>query len=91
MDWVEALTYVQKMNEQNYLGYSDWRLPSVKELETITDYSYLPVATGSTAIAPILNMTTINNENGDHDRAFYWSNTTHKALTDGELSVNCAS
>ncbi|MGB5444283.1 MAG: DUF1566 domain-containing protein, partial [Psychromonas sp.] len=91
MDWVEALAYVKKMNDQNYLGHSDWRLPNVKELETITDYSYSPVKTNSPAIDPIFNMTTISNENGDDDWAFYWSNTTHKALANGVLNVNHAS
>lgn len=91
MNWVEALAYVQKMNAENYLGYSDWRLPSVKELETITDYSNSPVKTGSPAIDPIFNMTTITNENGEDDWAFYWSNTTHKALANGELRVDYAS
>ncbi|WP_413700369.1 DUF1566 domain-containing protein [Psychromonas sp. KJ10-10] len=79
------------MNQQNYLGHDDWRLPNIKELETITDYSYSPVATNSPAIDPIFNMTTIKNENGDDDWAFYWSNTTHKGLIDGDLKVNHAS
>jgi len=51
MDWVEALAYVQKMNNQKYLGYSDWRLPSVKELHTLTDYRYSPAKTNSPAEA----------------------------------------
>jgi hypothetical protein len=47
MNWLEALAYLQTMNERNYFGYSDWRLPSVKELETITDYGYSPVKTAA--------------------------------------------
>jgi hypothetical protein len=91
MNWVEALAYVQTMNDENYLGHNDWRLPNVKELETITDYRYSPVATNSPAIDPIFNMTTIINENGNDDWAFYWSNTTHKAMTEDGLNVNHAS
>lgn len=91
MDWQEALAYAQKMNQQNYLGYSDWRLPNIKELETITDYRYSPVKTNSPAIDPIFNMTTITNENGNDDWGFYWSNTTHKAFADEKLTVNNAS
>ncbi|MEP3351651.1 MAG: DUF1566 domain-containing protein [Marinomonas sp.] len=85
MDWIEALAYVKKMNAANYLGHNDWRLPSVKELHTITDYRYSPPKTGTPAIDPIFNMTPIINENGDTDWAFYWSNTTHQAMMNGEL------
>ncbi|MDV7106346.1 DUF1566 domain-containing protein [Vibrio sp. TH_r3] len=91
MNWVEALAYVQQMNAENYLGYSDWRLPNVKELETITDYRYSPAKTGTPAIDPIFNMTTVTNENGNDDWAFYWSNTTHKAFANGDLHVGAAS
>lgn len=91
MDWIEALAYVQKMNEQNYLGYNDWRLPNVKELHTITDYRYSPVKTGTPTIDPVFNMTTIRNENGEDDWAIYWSNTTHQQKIDGKISGRFAS
>lgn len=81
MDWLEALAYVKQMNQQHYLGYNDWRLPSVKELQTITDFSHSPVKSGKPAIDPIFNMTTITNENGDKDWAFYWSSTTHQSYS----------
>lgn len=35
----EAYDYVESLNEANYLGYNDWRLPNVKELQSIADYS----------------------------------------------------
>jgi len=34
-NWYEALDYAKELNEQNYCGYSNWRLPKVDELETI--------------------------------------------------------
>jgi hypothetical protein len=37
--WQEALEWITELNAANYLGYHDWRLPSVKELQTIIDYS----------------------------------------------------
>lgn len=91
MDWVQALAYVRRMNEENYLGYGDWRLPSVKELHTITDYRYSPAKTGSPAIDPIFNMTSVRNENGDQDWAFYWSSTTHQQKIGGKLTGKFAS
>ncbi|MDC7233987.1 MAG: DUF1566 domain-containing protein [Spirochaetales bacterium] len=36
--WVDTLIWVQKMNEVEYLGYSDWRLPDAKELQSIVQY-----------------------------------------------------
>jgi len=37
MDWFEALKYCQQLRLG---GYSDWRLPNIKELNTILDLSY---------------------------------------------------
>ncbi len=34
MNWFEAMTWAQQLN---YAGYSDWRLPSKEELETLVD------------------------------------------------------
>ena len=36
--WVDTLVWVQEMNAVNYLGYSDWRLPDAKELQSIVQY-----------------------------------------------------
>jgi len=80
MTWEEALAWVQQMNEENYLGYSDWRLPNVKELQSIVDYSRSPDTTGSAAIDPLFNVTPITNEAGQTDYPYYWSSTTHANL-----------
>ena len=77
MDWEEALDWVQEINDANHLGYNDWRLPNVKELQTIVDYTRSPDTTDSAAINPLFNCTVITNEDGEKDYPFYWSGTTH--------------
>jgi hypothetical protein len=82
MNWEDALAWVQQKNAENYLGYSDWRLPNAKEMQSIVDYSRAPDATGSAAIDPIFNITQITNENGEVDYPWFWTSTTH-ARADG--------
>jgi pimeloyl-ACP methyl ester carboxylesterase len=33
--WQHALDYIKKLNQENYLGHNDWRLPNVNELESL--------------------------------------------------------
>lgn len=82
LNWEEALAYVKTKNAVKYLGYSDWRLPNVKELHSILDYSRSPDTTNSAAIDPLFNATSITNEAGQNDYSFYWSSTTHANSTD---------
>nr|MEE4269571.1 DUF1566 domain-containing protein [Candidatus Krumholzibacteria bacterium] len=77
LNWEEALAWVQARNEEQYLGHDDWRLPSVKELQSIVDYTRSPDTSGSAAIASVFQSTAITNEAGQEDYAFYWSGTTH--------------
>ena len=77
MNWESALAWVQKQNERKYLGYDDWRLPDIKTLQSIVDYSRAPGVTGSAAIDPVFQSTEIRNEAGEPDDGCFWSSTTH--------------
>jgi hypothetical protein len=77
MDWEDAIAWVQTKNSENYLGYNDWRLPNAKELQSIVDYTRSPSTTGSAAIRPVFNSTSITDEGGDTNYPFYWTGTTH--------------
>ncbi len=87
LNWQEALAYTAAQNDAAYLGYSDWRLPNVKELQGIVDYDRSPDTTDSAAIDPLFNATPISNEEGETDYGFYWSSTTHTNWTDNPGSA----
>ena len=79
MNWEQALKWVQTKNSENYLGHNDWRMPNVKELQSIVDYSKSPATTNSPAIDSIFNTTKMKNEDGNEDYGYFWSSTTHIA------------
>ncbi|MFC1907325.1 DUF1566 domain-containing protein [Chloroflexota bacterium] len=88
MDWESTLAWVQEKNRENYLGYTDWRLPNAKELQSIVDYTRSRRTTDSAAIAPIFNTTAIIDERGETNYPFYWTGTTHvNALLGGSSAV----
>ena len=77
MVWKTALSWVQQKNSDAYLGYTDWRLPNAKEMQSIVNYSRAPDATDSAAIDPVFNITQIINENMAIDYPWFWTGTTH--------------
>ena len=90
LNWEEALAWVETQNAAGYLGHSDWRLPNVKELQSIVDYTRSPATTGSAAIDPVFDTTPITNEAGAEDYAFYWSGTTHANAMGGQSGAYVA-
>jgi hypothetical protein len=84
LSWDKAISYCEASTTA---GYSDWRLPNVKELQSIVDYTRSPDTTDSPAIDPIFNSSNFTNENGESDYGFYWSNTTHKTYTGNGASA----
>jgi len=70
MNWQQALNYAENLK---YAGYSDWRLPNTKELQSIVDYTRAPDALDpayrGAAIDPIFDLT--------ETESYFWTSTTH--------------
>ncbi len=69
MNWESALGYCQNLD---YAGYTDWRLPNAKELQSIVDYTQAPDAQNPArqgpAIDPIFSLT--------EPESWFWTGTT---------------
>jgi hypothetical protein len=64
LDWQDALAFAEQKNGENYLGYNDWRVPNIKELQSIVDYSGVYPAIDSRYFQ-------ITDEN-----SYFWSSTS---------------
>ncbi|WP_022853277.1 Lcl C-terminal domain-containing protein [Thermodesulfatator atlanticus] len=63
VSWQEALEFIKNLNKGNFLGFSDWRLPNIRELESLIDYgSHSPSLPKGHPFHKV--------------REFYWSSTT---------------
>lgn len=87
LDWEQALRWCEELE---YAGYSDWRLPDIKELQSLVDYTRSPDTSQSAAIDPVFEVTPICDPLGQVDYPFYWSSTTHKRLGRGESAAYIA-
>ncbi|MFI3302888.1 MAG: DUF1566 domain-containing protein [Rikenellaceae bacterium] len=74
IEWTEALPYAEGAT---LAGHTDWRLPNIKELQSIADYSRAPSQKAlEPAVYPIFNCTPIINEAKADDYGYYWSSTS---------------
>ena len=84
LNWQDALNWCESLA---YAGFTDWRLPNIKELQSIVDYSRSPDTTNSPAIDPLFQSTYLTNginNNSYPNYAHYWSSTTHLDGMDAE-------
>lgn len=87
VDWEDALGLAEGTN---YAGYTDWRLPNIKELQSIVDYTRSPATSNSAAIDPYFNISVIINEAGETDYPCFWSSTTHANMMAGHEGAGAA-
>lgn len=70
LTWQEALNYVALLNEAEYLGYSDWRLPNRKELDSLKW-----ISSGFRPEDPFTNVPSYSSS-GTGYWTGYWTSTT---------------
>jgi hypothetical protein len=76
-NWQASLEYVQCLNTNSYLGFSDWRLPNRNELSSLVNYAQLNQATwlteqGFTGVQSV----------------YYWSSSTSQDSTSDAWGVD---
>ncbi|HTZ17005.1 MAG TPA: DUF1566 domain-containing protein [Dissulfurispiraceae bacterium] len=77
--WYEALAHVACLNTNNYLGYANWRLPNVNELESLVNSEY----------GPITDWLSLQGfSNFPDPPSYYWSSTTYANSDDAAWYVD---
>jgi len=72
MDWQAAIDACEALD---FAGHTDWRLPNIKELMSIIDYSTMNPALDLAYFSPIL-------------AGPFWSSTTSQTSTDAAYTIN---
>ncbi len=85
MNWADALAFAETAETA---GHADWRLPSVKELQSIVDYTKSPTASDPDKTGPAIDtnffvltpvahdLTTTYDLYGNDDYGYYWTSTS---------------
>jgi len=95
-NWFQAFdVHVARLNSMNFAGHDDWRLPNVRELESIVNYGNVNPAvspafnTNCTPGCVVLTCSCTAVGGPDPERGFlYWSSTTDARDPFGAWGVN---
>jgi hypothetical protein len=68
--WAGAFTYVAALNAANFAGHNDWRLPNVKELQSIVNYQNVFPAVSS-------EFNDCSNGSCTSSVSYYWSSSSY--------------
>ncbi|MBN2109324.1 MAG: DUF1566 domain-containing protein [Deltaproteobacteria bacterium] len=76
VSWQHALDYMVKLNREAYLGYTDWRLPNINELESLLNAQLI-----NPALPQGHPFTNVQSD-------YYWSSTSGANYTQGAWLVH---
>ena len=86
MDWEDALSYAENFE---LAGYDDWRLPNVKELQSIVDYTHSPNAIDPDNLGPAIDSNFFNitelppgTTSYNPDYGYFWTSTSARMRSD---------
>jgi hypothetical protein len=84
--WEDALAYAEA---SELAGYDDWRLPNIKELQSISDNDVEEIPALDTSVFNLTEVTNIVYEDDEVIAAqtnypFYWSSTSNSIVSDDE-------
>ena len=84
LDWKSALVYADNLN---LASHNDWRLPTIKELQSLAVYDNNVDKSEKASISELFQTSKRNNPDGSLNFPYYWSSTT---LLDGPQPGNQA-
>ncbi|HBG06395.1 MAG: hypothetical protein A2075_21850 [Geobacteraceae bacterium GWC2_58_44] len=75
VSWDQALAYIRKLNAEKYLGYGDWRLPNLHEMESLQN------------LAQQDSKAWLGAGGFQNVRTFYWSSSPKRATLDETVNL----
>lgn len=94
LTFAEAKAYPDTLNAGNFGGYSDWRLPTIKEIYSLMDFRGTdPTGSGTTGLIPFIDTTYFDFAYGDtaagerNIDAQFWSSNAYVGNVFGHQSA----